>query len=94
MASLAEDLSWYTQFKRAAEGSQPSLHTSRAVTSAKAKTGILKQLLQLIFRVKVETRTENVPLTNISENNELGNANRELDLKLLEWSRSKTSLNA
>jgi hypothetical protein len=85
--------------------SQPNLETNRAVASTKesqTKPGILnvvlKQLLKIPrrSRIKVQalptTRIETAPSANNYEINELGTSNREFNLKLLEWNRSKMHL--
>jgi hypothetical protein len=106
MTSLADDGTWYTLFERAAKAaSQPNRETHHAVPSAgepHKKPGILnilaKQLLQIpgLSRIKVEalpsTTAETAPSANYYEINELGTTNREFNLELLEWSRSKMTL--
>jgi hypothetical protein len=101
MSSLAEDFTWYEQFKRAADA-QPSPARNRAVISTQDPQGrqgsfseILKWSLKIIRRRNVEdeelpsTESHNAPLASHHELNDLGTANREFTLKLLEWNRGK-----
>jgi hypothetical protein len=105
MSSLAEDVTWYEQFKQAAEaGSRPNPETNCTVASTEgsnSKLGILseisKQLLKILrpSGIQVESlpsaRTENATSVNYHELNELRATNREFNLKLLEFSRGKLS---
>jgi hypothetical protein len=103
MSLLAEDLTWYKQFERAADA-QSSRPTNRGVISTPDPQGrqgifieILKWSSKIIRRRNVEvedeelpsTRSQNAPLASCYVLNDLGTANREFTLKLLEWNRSK-----
>jgi hypothetical protein len=100
MSSLAEDVTWYAQFQRAAEaGSQPIPATNRAAPSTERhrKPGILREtlsnVLPILPRASIDVlptaRTLNGPSEDCYELPEPGTANREFHLKLLEWNRRK-----